>query len=64
MTESELDSIIRLIPQASYRQTLVISGQIEVHKSLIIKGYVRRNINKSPKGPKGPLKAQADILSK
>ena len=57
MTESELDSIIRLIPQASYRQTQVISGQIDVHKNLLD----RRNTNKSPKSPP---KVQADILSR
>ena len=34
MTNDELDQIIRLIPHASPRQTLVIEGQIEIHKQL------------------------------
>ena len=34
MSEEELDTIIRLIPHASPRQTLVIEGQIEIHKQL------------------------------
>ena len=35
MSETELDTIIRLIPRASQRQTLIIEGQIEIHKKLI-----------------------------
>ena len=34
MSEEELNTIIRLIPHASPRQTLVIEGQIEIHKQL------------------------------
>ena len=34
MSETELDTIIRLIPHASPRQTLIIEGQIEIHKQL------------------------------
>ena len=35
MSNRELDTIIRLIPRASQRQTLIIEGQIEIHKKLI-----------------------------
>ena len=35
MSNTELDTIIRLIPHASPRQTLIIEGQIEIHKKLI-----------------------------
>ena len=31
MTEQELDTIIRLIPLATLRQTEIISGQIDIH---------------------------------
>ena len=34
MSNTELDTIIRLIPRASPRQTLIIEGQIEIHKQL------------------------------
>ena len=34
MSNRELDTIIRLIPRASQRQTLIIEGQIEIHKQL------------------------------
>ncbi len=34
MSNRELDQIIRLIPRASPRQTLIIEGQIEIHKQL------------------------------
>ena len=34
MSEEELNTIIRLIPHASPRQTLVIEGQIQIHKQL------------------------------
>ena len=34
MSNRELDTIIRLIPRASPRQTLIIEGQIEIHKQL------------------------------
>ena len=34
MSNEELDTIIRLIPHASPRQTLVIEGQIQIHKQL------------------------------
>ena len=34
MSEEELNTIIRLIPHASPRQTLIIEGQIEIHKKL------------------------------
>ena len=34
MTEDELDTIIRLIPKATPRQTEVIEGQILIHKEL------------------------------
>ena len=34
MSNRELDTIIRLIPHASPRQTLIIEGQIEIHKQL------------------------------
>ena len=40
MSEEELNTIIRLIPHASPRQTEVIEGQIQVHKKLTqIKEY-------------------------
>ena len=35
MSNRELDTIIRLIPRASQRQTLIIEEQIEIHKKLI-----------------------------
>ena len=34
MSETELDTIIRLIPHASPRQTEVIEGQIQIHKHI------------------------------
>ena len=34
MSNEELDTIIRLIPHASPRQTSVIEGQIQIHKQL------------------------------
>ena len=34
MSEEELNTIIRLLPHASLRQTLVIEGQIQIHKQL------------------------------
>ena len=34
MSNDELDNIIRLIPYANERQTLIIEGQIEIHKKL------------------------------
>ena len=34
MSNTELDTIIRLIPHVSPRQILVIEGQIEIHKQL------------------------------
>ena len=34
MSNTELDTIIRLIPHASLRQTEIIEGQIEIHKQL------------------------------
>ena len=34
MSNEELDTIIRLIPHASPRQTLIIEGQIEIHKKI------------------------------
>ena len=40
ISEEELDTIIRLIPHASPRQTEVIEGQIQIHKKLTqIKEY-------------------------
>ena len=37
MTEQELDTIIRLIPLATVRQTEIIVGQIDVHLKLLVK---------------------------
>ena len=34
MTNDELDTIIRLIPFASPRQTEVIEGQLQIHKQI------------------------------
>ena len=34
MSETELDTIIRLIPKATPRQTEIIEGQIQIHKQL------------------------------
>ena len=34
MSEEELNTIIRLIPHASPRQTEVIEGQIQIHKQI------------------------------
>jgi len=34
MSEEELNTIIRLIPHASPRQTEVIEGQIQIHKKI------------------------------
>ena len=34
MTTTELNTIIRLIPHASPRQTEIIEGQIQIHKQL------------------------------
>ena len=34
MSNTELDTIIRLIPHASLRQIEVIQGQINIHKKL------------------------------
>ncbi len=34
MSNTELDTIIRLIPHASLRQIEVIQGQIDIHKKL------------------------------
>ena len=34
MSNDELDNIIRLIPYANERQTLIIEGQIVIHKKL------------------------------
>ena len=34
MSNDELDTIIRLLPHASPRQTSVIEGQIQLHKQL------------------------------
>ena len=35
MSNTELDTIIRLIPHASPRQTKIIEGQIKIHKELL-----------------------------
>ena len=35
MSNTELDTIIRLIPHASLRQTEIIEGQIKIHKELL-----------------------------
>ena len=35
MSEEELDTIIRLIPHANERQTLIIEEQIKIHKKLM-----------------------------
>jgi hypothetical protein len=34
MSNEELNTIIRLIPHASTRQTSIIEGQIQIHKQL------------------------------
>ena len=34
MSEEELNTIIRLIPHASPRQTEIIEGQIQIHKQI------------------------------
>ena len=34
MSNDELDTIIRLIPKASPRQTEIIEGQIQIHKQI------------------------------
>ena len=34
MSKTELDTIIRLIPFASPRQTEVIEGQLQIHKQI------------------------------
>ena len=35
MSEEELNTIIRLIPHANERQTLIIEEQIKIHKKLM-----------------------------
>ena len=35
MSNTELDTIIRLIPHASLRQVEVIQGQLDIHKKLL-----------------------------